>query len=271
MNAMSSGYRVHTEAGPIVAAAIHAGHSLRPGIAAHMALNDCDRLREEDPHTDGWVDIGDTQIVVDRSRFEVDVNRPRESAVYCTPGEAWGLRVWHDACPAREETLSRLAYDDFYDAMARCFDGLLRVNEKVIVLDLHSYNHRRDGPSAAPADPRGNPDINVGTGSLTTPGYWRSAIDRFIEALSLFAFGGRRLDVRENMRFRGGHFARWLHTTYPGRVCCLSVEVKKIFMNEWSGELDPAAHALVHEALRSGVPGLRAFLSRKAALGGRTS
>ena len=35
--------------GPLVATSVHAGHDLRPEIAAAMTLSEDDRFREEDP------------------------------------------------------------------------------------------------------------------------------------------------------------------------------------------------------------------------------
>jgi hypothetical protein len=50
--------------------------------------------------------------------------------------------------------------------------------------------------------------------------------------------GGRPLDVRENMRFKGGWFSTWIHRTYPETGAALAIEVKKTFMDEWTGEPD---------------------------------
>jgi hypothetical protein len=43
------------------------------------------------------------------------------------------------------------------------------------------------------------------------------------------------LDVRENVRFQGGHLSRWVATHYPTTACVLAVELKKTFMDEWTG------------------------------------
>ena len=82
--------------GPIVATAIHDGHGLREEVAENMKLNERDRLREEDPYTSEWVEVADTNIIGLCSRFEVDLNRPREKAVYITPDDCWGLDVWKE-------------------------------------------------------------------------------------------------------------------------------------------------------------------------------
>jgi hypothetical protein len=35
-------------------------------------------------------------MITHRSRFEVDLNRPRREAVYRIPEDAWGLDIWRD-------------------------------------------------------------------------------------------------------------------------------------------------------------------------------
>lgn len=49
---------------------------------------------------------------------------------------------------------------------------------------------------------------------------------------------GRLYDVRENVKFRGGYLARWVNGTWPYRACCLALEFRKSFMDEWTGQLD---------------------------------
>jgi hypothetical protein len=60
---------------------------------------------------------------------------------------------------------------------------------------------------------------------------------------------GRRLDVRENVKFFGGQLARWIHDSFPHSVCALAIEVKKFFMNEWTGKLDSTQHHAIGQAL----------------------
>jgi len=129
-----------------------------------------------------------------------------------------------------------------------------------VVLDLHTYNHRREGPVGPVADPAANPEVNVGTGTLRDREKWDGLIRRFVGDLRAFDFGGRQLDVRENVRFRGGHFPRWVHGMFEGAGCCLAIEVKKFFMDEWSGTVDEVQWKLVREALASTLPGLRESL-----------
>jgi len=241
--------------GPIVATAIHAGNEVRTEVLREMAIRRRHRFLEEDPYTDQLTDVAGTSLVVHRSRFEVDMNRGRDRAIYRTPNDAWGLNVWRAPLPAAVRQRSLRLYDRFYTDL---FGVLARAGaggRPFVVLDLHSYNHRRGGPEAAPADSLLNPEINVGTGSLDRE-RWGALVDRFMADLRTVDVGGRPLDVRENVRFRGGHLSRWVHAAFPGQSCCVAVEVKKFFMDEYTGELDEPVWAGVHDALSATIPGV---------------
>jgi N-formylglutamate deformylase len=239
---------------PMVATAIHAGHELRPSIACRSALDDATRLREEDPFTDRLTAVGGSTVVAHRSRFEVDLNRPGESAVYRTPDDAWGLELWLEPLSADDVERSRQLYEEFYAELGRRLDPVAE-RGPFVVLDLHSYNHRRDGVGAPCASAEANPEVNVGTGSLDRT-RWGHLVDRFIDELRCREVLGRRLDVRENVRFRGGELSRWVDQRYDGRGCALAIEFKKVFMNEWTGELDEQHVEELRGALAAVVPAL---------------
>ena len=109
-----------------------------------------------------------------------------------------------------------------------------------VLIDAHSYNHRRDGPDGDPTSQAEAPDINIGTFSMPRE-RWAFLLDPLIEAMRGFDFNGRRLDVRENVAFQGkGEQTRFVHERYPHRGCAIALEFKKFFMDEWSGIPDPA-------------------------------
>ena len=219
-----------------------------------MLLRDDERRREEDPYTDVLAEVAPTRIVVRRSRFEVDLNRDRDEAVCVVPEDCWNLRVWRG--PLEDEVLheSRALYDRFYSDFEALLADVARRHGAFVVMDLHSYNHRRGGPDAPPADPAENPEVNVGTGSMDRR-RWASVVDRFIADLSR---GG--LDVRENVKFRGRRLARFVHETFPVTGCCLAIEFKKTFMDEHTGAVDRSRLQGLEEALASTLPGLREAL-----------
>ena len=247
--------------GPLVAAAIHDGHAVRDELVERFALDENGRLREEDPFTGLWTAAAPTRIVGMRSRFEIDLNRPREKAVYLRPEDAWGLNVWKE--PLSEETVARslAEWDDFYDHVGGLLTRLAARHRHVVVFDLHGYNHRRAGADAPEDDPRANPQVNIGTGTMNRQ-RWAPIVERCIEALRQFDYQGGRLDVRENVKFRGGHFPGWIHQQFPDRVCAVAIELKKFFMDEWTGHPHQDHLYAIGQALQSAAGAVGEELQR---------
>ena len=247
--------------GPVVAVALHQGHELRPEIAQISALDEATRLREEDPYTGTWTEIAPTRLVALRSRFEVDLNRPRDRAVYAGAEDAWGLEPWTEQPEEEVVERSLRIWDDFYARLREILEEKKAKHGRFVVLDLHAYNYRRAGHDQPPEDPATNPTVNVGTGSMDRD-LWGGLVDRFTSDLRAYPFPGGALDVRENVRFRGGHMAQWVHRSFPDSGCVLAVEVKKFFMDEWTGEADPAILEDIRQALAATVPGITEEITR---------
>jgi N-formylglutamate amidohydrolase len=244
---MEEAFAIEHAPGQMVWAAVHAGHDLRAALVAAVALDPSTRLREEDPFTDRMLGVGGLRVVVRRSRFEVDVNRPREQAVYRGPDEAFGLDVWKRELPPEQLEESRRIHDAFYACLAGHLDRLA-ARGPFLVLDVHSYNHRRGGPNAHPEPVAGNPEVNVGTGALD--GRAREhALATFVETLGDQQVRDHRLDVRINVRFRGGYLCHWVVEHYPETACPLAIELKKVFMDEWTGHRDDDHVSELRDAL----------------------
>lgn len=237
-------------AGQVVFTTVHSGHDLRPEVAERMVLAESTRRREEDPYTDAIARGVGCGMVMHRSRFEVDLNRPRAMSVYREPSQCWGLRVWKDGrLDAVVAERSRALHDAWYAELGRRLD-VLAARGPFVVFDVHSFNHRRAGPHAPPAPPSLNPDVNVGTGSLDREP-WTPVVDALMDSLAHPLITGldRRLDVRENVRFWGQNEARWVHRRHPDTACVLALEFKKEFMDEWTGAPDPAVVSQLAAAL----------------------
>ena len=250
-------WKVTVSDGPVIATAIHDGHAVRPSLRRLMALGDADRLREEDPLTGVFTAVGDVRILAPASRFEVDLNRPREGAVYARPEDAWGLEVWKSPLPEEEIERSLAAWDRFHAMFTELVERMLERWQALLLIDLHSYNHRRDGADAEPAPAAGNPDIELGV-TTADPDRWAGAVKRFGDTLRAHPVAGREPDVRENVRFpTGGHFPEWVYARWGARVCTISPEYKKIFMDEWTGQADIAALQQLRDSLQAAVDAIR--------------
>ena len=240
---------------PIMAIALHDGHAVRPEVKRLLAIGRDERKREEDPFTAGWTNITESRLVVLRSRFEIDLNRPRHQAIYLLPQDAWGLQIWRQPPPRKLIERSLAEYDAFYLKMEQICQTLKQRYGRFVIYDLHTYNHRRQGINAPFDDALHNPDINLGTESLNRE-YWQPVVERFIAEMKRFDFLGRQLDVRENVKFPGGYLAEWVHSNFPQSGCVLAIEVKKFFMNEWTHQSDLEQLSAVHQALQASVSGV---------------
>ena len=85
----------------VIGTAIHDGHDVPPDAVRLLAVEDRHRLREEDPYTADIIAGLPSQIIVHRSRFFGDINRPTDGCLYLLPEQAWGLKVWKSEPPDR--------------------------------------------------------------------------------------------------------------------------------------------------------------------------
>ncbi|MDT8405462.1 N-formylglutamate amidohydrolase [Sulfuriflexus sp.] len=241
---------------PLMATAIHAGHEIRRELLPLLVLDDAGRAHEEDPYTDYLARVVPTWLVPQRSRFEVDLNRPRDAAVYTRPEMAWGLPLWK--APLAEDMIERSLheYDAFYTELKKLLDRLVVHFGHIVVLDLHAYNYRRAGPGQPQADPASNPEVNVGTGTMPDRERCLPVIRRFITDLHNYNFMDRHLDVRENINFQGRQLAQWIHHHYPDSICVLSIEFKKFYMDEWTGVVDIEQIQAIRDALQTTLEGV---------------
>ena len=239
---------------PLLVTAIHEGHEVRPEILKYFAISESERLREEDPYTGFFTDISESRIIVNTSRFEVDLNRPRDQAVYRKPEQSWGLNVWKDNVPVAVWEYSFGEYDYFYGLLDRTIRKFIDYWGYIIVFDIHSYNFRRNGPETED-DPEMNPEINVGTGKMNRQ-LWATVVEHFISKLKSATINGKHLDVRENVKFKGGNLSNWIHENYGNKSCVISIEFKKIFMDEWTGAVDIQMLKELKNILKDTIPGV---------------
>ncbi|MBT8253760.1 MAG: N-formylglutamate amidohydrolase, partial [Bacteroidia bacterium] len=123
-----------------VCGAVHDGHHFRKELWENCLHSGYDRWYEEDPETKNMVASHPILIAGCDSRFEYDLNRPPEEAVFET---AWGKQLWREPLSVDAKELSLAKHNNFY----RVVDALIaKVESKFgvcIVYDMHSYNWKR--------------------------------------------------------------------------------------------------------------------------------
>lgn len=247
-------WSVHRAQSPLVGTAIHNGHHVREELLGVMALDEPGRLREEDPFTEFTIRDVPNRVVFHRSRFEIDLNRARGGAVYLTPEQAWGLNVWREPPADAVVDRSLRVHDGYYAMLKEMLAGIADEFGQFVVLDMHSYNHRRSGPDGDATPVEKAPIVNIGTFSMDRA-RWAHVLDPFMESLRSYTFRGKPMDVRENVAFDGkGEQTRFIHEHFPQTGCAIAVEFKKVFMDEWTGEPDRESLVALREMIRQSLP-----------------
>ncbi len=214
--------------------ALHAGHRVRESLDTVMSASVEERLREEDPYTERFIDEMPIQIFARDSRFEYDLNRDTCRAIYSHDRKIWNIQVWKKELNKKERNQSLAKHREFYDLVDLVVECLLSRGKYAVIFDMHSYGYQREKILSWYQDP--DPEINLGTKAVN-----RRLFGDIIEDFKCFLPGliidGHPVRVAENEVFGGGYLARRLSKAFPDRLLVLALEYKKIFMNEITGEL----------------------------------
>ena len=215
--------------------AIHDGQQIDPFIDPYINLNESERLREEDPFTAVMAELPMNQFIVGSSRFQLDLNRKIEDSVYLRPDQAWGLQVWKDSLPENIVTELYLDHKNIYQEIEEQIQETIDQYGYFVVYDIHSYNAKRNG-SEEEVDTEINPQINLGTAYVDPK--WQPLIDQLMGFISKDSLYDGPIDIRENIKFKGGYLSQLINKKFGAYGCVLSIEFRKDFMDEWTGAPD---------------------------------
>ncbi|MGB1283212.1 MAG: hypothetical protein ACPG44_01985, partial [Polaribacter sp.] len=88
---------------PYVCGAVHDGHQFRKELWEFCIHTEYERWFEEDPATKEMVKSHPIVLAGMDSRFEYDLNRAPETAIY---EDAWGKKLWHKSLPKNQREKS---------------------------------------------------------------------------------------------------------------------------------------------------------------------
>ena len=103
-----------SEYAPYICAAVHDGHQFRKSLWANCLHTEYERWYEEDPCTSQIVASHPIVLTGCDSRFEYDLNRPPDGAIYA---DAWGKQLWKAPLSAEEYDLSMHKHGSFYNVV----------------------------------------------------------------------------------------------------------------------------------------------------------
>lgn len=228
---------------PFVCGAVHDGHQFRKSLWQNCLHTEYERWYEEDPCTKQMVESHPIVIAGRDSRFEYDLNRPPEMAVFDT---AWGKQLWKKDLPENERQLSLQKHHNFYRVVHALVEKLESLHPKVLVFDMHSYNWKRWD--------RQVPTWNLGTINIDN--------DRFGDMVESWRekLGGMQLpnDIKSttgiNDTFQGnGHFLKYITKTFDNTLV-FATEISKVYCDELSGIIYPEVVQSVENQLQDLIP-----------------
>ena len=229
-------YKMEDIDSPFWAFAIHDGHKIDKALEPFMVLGESERLREEDPYTATIGKLPFNRFVSSTSRFQLDINRVEENAVYLRPDQAWDLTVFKEDLPPQFVSKLYKRHQEIYRLIDELIQETIDRHGFFVVYDLHSYNAKRRNAEEI-VDTERNPQINLGTAYVHSK--WQELIQRFVRTIEGQKFDGKPVDIRENIKFKGGYLAQHINKKFGEKGCVLSIEFRKDFMDEWTGQVYP--------------------------------
>ncbi len=224
-------------------AAVHDGHQFRKELWKHCIHTEYERWYEEDPETKNMVSSHPIVISGCDSRFEYDLNRAPEDAVFDT---AWGKQLWHEPLSQDLKAKSLHKHSNFYKVVHALISKLEEKFGVCIVYDMHSYNWKRWD--------REVPTWNLGTTNIDNKRFGKD-VEAWRQSLSEIEFPHNIHSVAKiNDTFQGnGYFLKFI-TNHFKNTLVLATEISKIYCDEYEYVIYPEVVSAVELELKTRLP-----------------
>jgi len=226
-----------------VCAAVHDGHGFRKELWDNCLHSAYDRWYEEDPETKRMVQDHPILMAGRDSRFEYDLNRFPEEAIFDT---AWGKQLWKQPLSDSEKALSLSKHQGFYKVVASLIKKLEEIHKVCVVYDMHSYNWQRWD--------REVPTWNLGTKNIDNDRFGE-IIEEWREMLTDIKFprGIKQTAAINNTFFGNGYFLRFITNIFDNTLV-LATEIAKVYCDEIKQVIFPEVVDAVEQQLKALVP-----------------
>ncbi len=220
-------------------AAVHDGTHFRKELWEKCTHTAYERWYEEDPCTKQMVQSLPMVIAGLDSRFEYDLNRDPENAIY---EDAWGKKLWKTPLSAEEKAQSLSKHHSFYKVVNAL---ITKIEEKFgagIVFDMHSYNWKRwDRPV---------PVINLGTSNIDTERFYAFAKAWCSSLKEIELPNSIETTAAINDTFQGnGYFLKFI-TKHFDQTLVLATEFSKIYCDETAYKIYPDVVYAIEDQLK---------------------
>ena len=228
---------------PYACAAVHDGHQFRKELWDNCMHTEYERWYEEDPETKNMVQSHPIVIAGCDSRFEYDLNRAPDDAVFVT---AWGKQLWKAPLSEAMKTKSLEKHANFYKVVHALITTLESKFGFCTVYDMHSYNWKRWD--------REVPTWNLGTSNLDNERFG-NVIELWRQSLSEIKFpNGIKSTSLINDTFQGnGYFLKYITQNFKNTLV-LATEIAKVYGDEYEQIIFPEVVKAVEKELITRIP-----------------
>ena len=215
--------------------AVHDGHQFRKELWTNCLHTEYDRWYEEDPETKNMIASHPIVIAGCDSRFEYDLNRTPEEAVFET---AWGKQLWKSPLDSNQKEKSEQKH-----AL------ISKLEEKFgvcIVYDMHSYNWQRWD--------REVPTWNLGTSNVDNERFGH-CIESWRNTLSSIELPNNIKQTAEinNTFYGNGYFLKFITNNFKNTLV-LATEIAKVYCDEYNQIIFPEVVVAVENQLKDLLP-----------------
>ncbi|QTE23160.1 N-formylglutamate amidohydrolase [Polaribacter cellanae] len=220
--------------------AVHDGHQFRKELWDNCLHTAYERWFEEDPETKEMVKSHPIVIAGMDSRFEYDLNRAPDNAIYT---DAWGKQLWKNPLTENQIEKSLQKHTNFYKVVHALIEKLEEKFGICVVYDMHSYNWKRWD--------REVPAWNLGTSNVDNNRFGK-VIESWRETLEKTPFpNGINATSKINDTFQGnGYFLKYITQNFKNTLV-LATEIAKIYCDELAQIMYPEVVKSVEQYLKT--------------------
>lgn len=226
-----------------ICGAVHDGHQFRKELWEKCLHTEYERWYEEDPETKRMIGSHPIVIAGCDSRFEYDLNRIPEDAVFET---AWGKKLWKTPLDSDEKQTSLKKHENFYEVVHALVSKIEDKFGICIVYDMHSYNWKRWD--------REVPTWNLGTSNIDF-GRYGAIVEAWRQTLSEIKLPNNIKSTSEiNDVFQGnGYFLKYITANFENTLV-LATEIAKVYCDEYRQIIYPEVVQSVRSQLDVKLP-----------------
>ncbi len=228
---------------PYACAAIHDGHQFRKELWENCIHSEYERWYEEDPETKNMIKSHSIVLAGCDSRFEYDLNRDPENAVFDT---AWGKQLWSKPLSEKMKDKSLRKHTNFYKIVHTLVNKLESKFGFCTIYDMHSYNWKRWD--------REVPTWNLGTSNVDNARFG-DVIDSWRQSLSEIKLPNNiKSTAKINDTFQGnGYFLKYITNNFKNSLV-LATEIAKVYCDEYEQIVYPEVVKAVEKDLITRIP-----------------